>query len=80
MLSAIHPDNPKEAVSIEEAVTAYTYGSAFAEFKEKEKGSLTPGKLAHLAVLSQEIFTIPVPALMGTTCVMTMVGGKILYR
>ena len=80
MLSAIHPDNPKEAVSIEEAVTAYTYGSAFAEFKEKEKGSLTPGKLADLAVLSQDIFTIPVPALMGTTCVMTMVGGKILYR
>jgi predicted amidohydrolase YtcJ len=80
MLSAIHPDNPKEAVSIEEAVTAYTYGSAYAEFKEKEKGSLTPGKLADLAVLSQDIFTIPVPALMGTRCVMTMVGGKILYR
>jgi len=80
MLSAIHPDNPKEAVSIEEAVIAYTYGSAYAEFKEKEKGSLTPGKLADLAVLSQDIFTIPVPALMGTKSVMTMVGGKILYR
>jgi hypothetical protein len=80
MLSAIHPDNPKEAVSIEEAVIAYTYGSAYAECKEKEKGSLTPGKLADLVVLSQDIFTIPVPALMGTRCVMTMVGGKILYR
>ena len=80
MLSAIHPDNPKEAVSIEEAVFAYTYGSAYAEFKRKEKGSLTPGKLADLAILSQDIFTIPVPALMGTTCVMTIVGGKILYR
>jgi predicted amidohydrolase YtcJ len=80
MLSAIHPDNPKEAVSIEDAVIAYTYGSAYAEFKEKEKGSLTPGKYADLAVLSQDIFTIPVPALMGTKCVMTMVGGKILYR
>ena len=80
MLSAIHPDNPKETISIEEAVTAYTYGSAYAEFKEKEKGSLTPGKLADLAVLSQDIFTIPVPALMGTKCEMTMVAGKILYR
>jgi predicted amidohydrolase YtcJ len=80
MLSAIHPNNPKEAVSIEQAVIAYTYGSAYAEFKEKEKGSLSVGKYADLAVLSQDIFTIPVPQLMGTKCVMTMVGGKILHR
>ena len=79
MMAAIHPNNPKEAITVEEAVMAYTYGSAFAEFKEKEKGTLAVGKLADLAVLSQDIFTVPLNALPATQSVLTMVGGKILY-
>jgi predicted amidohydrolase YtcJ len=79
MMAAIHPDNPKEAITVEEAVIAYTYGSAFAEFKEKEKGILAPGKLADLAVLSQNIFSVPLNTLPQTQSVLTIVSGKIVY-
>jgi len=72
--------NPKEALSREQAVRAYTAGSAYAEFQEKEKGTLEPGKLADLAVLSQDIFTVPLPALPGTVSELTMIGGKVVYE
>jgi predicted amidohydrolase YtcJ len=65
---------------VEEAVTAYTYGSAYAEFKEKQKGSLTVGKLADLAVLSQDIFSVPIQQLPATSSVLTMVDGKIVFE
>lgn len=80
MLAAIHPDNPKEAITVKEAVTAYTYGSAYAEFKEKQKGTLTVGKLADLAVLSQDIFSIPIQQLPATSSVLTIVDGKIVFK
>ncbi len=47
--------------------------------EEEEKGTLAPGKLADLAVLSQDIFTIPPSDLLGTESVLTMVGGEIAY-
>lgn len=80
MLAAMHPDNPAEAISIEAAVTAYTHGSAFAEFMERDKGRLVPGQLADLAVLSQDIFTIPLPQLPATTSVLTLVGGEAVWN
>ena len=73
------PDRPGEALSREQAVIAYTLTSAYAEFAEKEKGSLEPGKLADLAVLSQDIFTVPVEQLPSTVSILTMVGGAIVY-
>jgi predicted amidohydrolase YtcJ len=79
MFATIHPSNPKEAVTREQAVKAYTYGSAFAEFAENEKGTIATGKLADLVVLSQDIFATPVPELPKTTSVLTIVGGKIIY-
>lgn len=79
MLATMHPDNPPEAVTMEEAVIAYTRGSARAEFTEQDKGTLTVGKLADLAVLSQDIFTVPPPDLPATRSVLTMVGGRIVY-
>lgn len=72
--------DPKEALTREQAVTAYTAGSAYAEFAEQDKGTLAPGKLADLAVLSQDIFTVPAPALPGTVSELTMVGGKVVYE
>lgn len=60
-------------------MTAYTYGSAYAEFAEKDKGTLTPGKLADLAVLSQDIFTVPPDALPKTRSVLTLVGGRVAF-
>jgi len=79
MLAIKHPNHPSEAISREQAVVAYTRTAAYAEFAEKEKGSLAPGKLADLAVLSQDIFTVPSEDLPKTISVMTMVGGKMIY-
>ncbi len=79
MLASIHPARPSEAINREQAVKAYTFYSAYAEFAEQEKGSLTKGKLADLTVLSQDIFTAPVPELPKTQSVLTIVGGKIVH-
>jgi len=80
MLAAIHPYNPKEAITREQAVRAYTYGSAFAESAEVEKGTIARDKLADLVVLSQDIFAVPVPELPKTNSLLTIVGGKIVYE
>ncbi len=80
MFATIHPTNPAEALTREQAVIAYTRGSAFAEFAEKEKGTLAPGMLADLAVLSQDVFTVPPPELPKTESVLTMIGGKIVWE
>jgi hypothetical protein len=79
MLASLHPNRPSEAITREQAVIAYTLTSAYAEFAEKDKGSLEPGKLADLAVLSQDIFTTPLQDLPRTTSILTMVGGRIVY-
>ncbi|MGA7839790.1 MAG: amidohydrolase family protein, partial [Candidatus Acidiferrales bacterium] len=79
MLATIDPGRPTEAITREQAVTAYTLTSAYAEFAENEKGSLEVGKLADLAVLSQNIFQVPVGDLPKTESVLTIVGGKIVF-
>jgi predicted amidohydrolase YtcJ len=79
MLASVYPGKPQEAMTRQQAVIAYTLTAAYAEFAEKEKGSLDPGKLADLAVLSQDIFEVPSEALPGTESVLTVVGGKIVY-
>jgi hypothetical protein len=79
MFAAIHSERPSEAITREQAVDAYTRGSAFAEFAETEKGTLTPGKLADLAVLSQDIFTVSLPELPKTRSLLTLVGGKVAF-
>lgn len=78
LLASTHPDRPSEAITREQAVIAYTATSAYAEFV-KDKGTLEPGKLADLAVLSQDIFTVPVHALPKTESILTVVGGKVVY-
>jgi predicted amidohydrolase YtcJ len=80
MLATTHPNNPSQRLSREQAVTAYTRGSAYAEFAEGEKGMLAPGMLADLAVLSQDIFTVPAAALPATRSVLTVLGGKVVYE
>jgi hypothetical protein len=79
MIASTYPGKPKEALTREQAVIAYTLTSAYAEFAEKDKGSLEPGKLADLAVLSQDIFNIPADDLPKTESVLTMVDGKVVY-
>lgn len=54
-------------------------GSAYAEFQEKEKGSLTPGKLADMVVLSDDIFSIEPEKIRDVRVLKTLVGGKIVW-
>lgn len=80
LFASTHPARPTEAISREEAITAYTLGSAYAEFAENDKGSLSVGKLADLAVLSQDIFSVSPSELPKTQATITMVDGKIVYQ
>ncbi len=70
---------PEQKLTVSEAVEAYTMGSAYAEFQEKEKGSITPGKLADFVVLSDNIFKIPPAAIKDVKVEATFVGGKLVY-
>jgi predicted amidohydrolase YtcJ len=80
MAASTHPTNPKEALTREQAVSAYTAGSAFAEFQEKDKGQLAVGMLADLAVLSADLFTVPVDQMEAIRSVMTMLGGRVVHE
>jgi predicted amidohydrolase YtcJ len=79
MFATLHSNQPSEAITREQAVVAYTRTSAYAEFAETEKGTLEPGKLADLVVLSQDIFQVAAAELPKTQSVLTLVGGKIAY-
>jgi predicted amidohydrolase YtcJ len=78
MFAVSNPYRPEEALTREEAIDAYTREAAYAELAEADKGTLEPGKVADFAVLSQDVFTCPVPALPGTSSVLTVVGGRVL--
>jgi predicted amidohydrolase YtcJ len=72
--------HPEQAVSRDEALKMFTASAAYAAFEEKDKGSIEPGKLADLTVLSADIMKIPEPEILKTTCAMTMIGGEIVYE
>lgn len=80
-LDGKNPDgwNPEQKLTVAESVEAYTMGSAYAEFQEKEKGSITPGKLADFVVLSDDIFKIPPAAIKDVKVEATYLGGKLVY-
>ncbi len=69
----------EECLTVEEAVRAYTLGAAYASGEEALKGSLTPGKLADLAVLSQDIFRIPPMMIAQTRVDLTMFDGQVIF-
>ncbi len=69
-----------QAITREEALRLYTNGSAAYSFKEDVKGSIEPGKLADLAVISHDILTCPEESVKDIQAVMTIVGGKIVYE
>src|SRR5438132_664781 len=81
-LDGKHPGGwvPAQKITVEEAVRAYTVGSAFAEFQESEKGSITPGKLADLVILSRDIFAIDPHEIDQTRVVTTIVGGRVVHE
>src|SRR5262245_30422936 len=70
---------PEQKLKVAEAVEAYTMGSAYAEFQDKEKGSITPGKLADFVVLRDDIFKIPPAAIKNVKVEATYLGGKLVF-
>ncbi len=71
---------PDQKLTLKEAVEAYTTGSAFAEFREKEKGSLTAGKLADIVVLDTDLFSIAPEKIKDAVVRWTVVDGKVVYE
>lgn len=70
---------PEQKLSVAEAIEAYTMGSAYAEFQEKEKGSITPGKLADMVLLSDDIFSLVPEKIRDVRVLKTFVGGKLVF-
>jgi predicted amidohydrolase YtcJ len=70
---------PEERLTMQQALEYYTLGSAYAEFAEQRKGSITEGKLADLVVLSRDIFEAAPSEILQTRPVLTVVGGKPVY-
>lgn len=70
---------PDQCMSREEALRSLTLACAYAAFEEKEKGSLTPGKLADITVLSRDIMTVPSAEILQTNVVYTIVDGEVAY-
>jgi predicted amidohydrolase YtcJ len=71
---------PDQRMSREEALRSYTSNGAYAAFQEDILGSLTPGKLADVTVLSKDIMTVPEDEILETEVLYTIVGGKIIYK
>lgn len=77
-----HPEGwfPEQRLTLEEALRAYTQGSAYAQFGEREKGTIAPGKLADVVVLSDDLSSIPPERIKDARVEMTIVGGKVIYE
>lgn len=71
---------PDQRISIEEALRAYTIGTAYANFEEQQKGSITVGKLADLTVMDRNLLEVPSKELLEAQVLYTIVDGKIVYE
>jgi predicted amidohydrolase YtcJ len=81
-LDGKNPDGwmPEQKLSVAETVAAYTMGSAYAEFQENEKGSITPGKLADMVILGDDIFNIDPELIRNVQVETTIMGGKVVWQ
>src|SRR5678816_1573701 len=81
-LDGKHPGGwvPEQKITVDEAVKAYTVGSAYAEFAEKVKGTISPGKLADLVLLDRDIYGEDPAQIDQTHVVLTMVDGRVVYE
>jgi len=80
-LDGKNPDGwfPEQKFTLPEALEAYTMGSAYAEFQENEKGSITAGKLADMVLLSDDLFSIPPEQICNVKVLKTILGGKVIW-
>ncbi|MBE0665842.1 MAG: amidohydrolase family protein, partial [Candidatus Aminicenantes bacterium] len=72
--------HPAEKLSLAQAIEMYTLGSAYAEFQEKRKGSVTPGKFADLVVMEKNLFEISQKEILITPVAMTVLAGRIIFK
>lgn len=81
-LDGAHPGGwvPEQKITVDEAVQAYTTGAAYAEFTEGVKGTIAPGMLADMVILSQNIFTIDPVQIEKTTVTLTVMNGRVVYE
>lgn len=81
-LDGKHPNGwiPGEKITVDEAVRAYTVGSAYAEFAEQVKGTVTPGKLADLVMLDRDIYCMPPETIDQARVIMTVLNGEVIYQ
>jgi hypothetical protein len=80
-LDGRHPGGwfPEQRLTVEEALRAYTQGSTYAAFEKKDQGTISPGKLADVVVLSEDLFRIPPERIKDARVEITIVGGRIVY-
>ena len=71
---------PQQRLTLAETIKAYTLNAAFSGHREKTEGSLEPGKLADLIILSQDLFKVEPDQIIKSEVLLTMVGGKVVYR
>jgi predicted amidohydrolase YtcJ len=71
---------PEQKLTMDQAITAYTIGSAFAEFEEKDKGKLMPGMLADFVVLDRDVTAASAEKVLATRVLRTVMGGKTVYE
>jgi predicted amidohydrolase YtcJ len=81
-LDGKHPEGwvPEQKIKVEEALRAYTSGSAYASFEESRKGTLERGKLADFAIIDRDITRIPPEEIRDAHVLVTVVGGKVVYE
>ena len=70
---------PEEKISLADALDLYTRGSAYAEFAEKEKGTLEVGRLADIVVFAADLFRVPPREILATPVDLTIVGGRVVF-
>jgi predicted amidohydrolase YtcJ len=81
-LDGKHPDGwvPEQKITVEEALRAYTSGSAYASFEENRKGTLERGKLADFTIIDRDLTRIPPAEIRDAHVLMTIVGGRVVYE
>jgi predicted amidohydrolase YtcJ len=77
-----HPDGwvPEQKISVDESLRAYTSGAAYAEFMEKEKGTLARGMLADIVMIDRDLTRVPPETIRDAKVVLTVVGGRVVYQ
>jgi predicted amidohydrolase YtcJ len=81
-LDGKHPEGwvPEQKITVDQAIHAYTVGSAYAEFAEQVKGSITPGKLADLVMLDRDIYKIDPLEIDKTKVLLTVMDGRVVFE